>query len=182
MKPRKIKSIFFLNRQNLLFWGLHENRLVTGSVLAVLGCVERWLGEQKVVVFGLGAQIFEDTLLQEALHQVPVFDDAVPHRILKNKNKNWFTLKKHNSCETLFSVLFMCQVVFFTSIENTAEFRRMSIVTQMIATTLGKVWVVFIDMTWINWFKIGIQSIGRIFQLCWQVQRKASFEEPCAPK
>lgn len=55
-------------------------------VFAILGRVEWRFGEQEVMVAGLGAEILEDALLQEALHQVPIFDDTVSNGILKDNN------------------------------------------------------------------------------------------------
>lgn len=56
-----------------------------GRVLAVLGRVERRFREQEVMIARLGAQILEDALLEETLHQVPVFDDSMTYRILKQR-------------------------------------------------------------------------------------------------
>ena len=38
------------------------------SILAVLGCVQRWFCEEKIVVLWLCPQILEDALLPESLH------------------------------------------------------------------------------------------------------------------
>uniref|UniRef100_A0A1I8GGM3 ANK_REP_REGION domain-containing protein n=1 Tax=Macrostomum lignano TaxID=282301 RepID=A0A1I8GGM3_9PLAT len=53
-----------------------------GGVLPVLRGVQWWLSQQEVVIFRLGAQVLEDGLLVEALHQVPVVHLAVPDRPL----------------------------------------------------------------------------------------------------
>lgn len=52
-------------------------------VLAVLRRVEWRLGEQEVVVLRLRAQVLEDGLLPEPLHQVPVLHNAMPDRPLQ---------------------------------------------------------------------------------------------------
>ena len=57
------------------------------GVLAVLGRVQGWLRQQKVVVFRLAPQVLEDALLHELLHQVPIFHHAMPNRVLKIENK-----------------------------------------------------------------------------------------------
>ena len=54
--------------------GLEED---LGEVLTVLGGVERRLGEEEVVVLGLGAEVLEDGLLPVLLHVGPVVDLAV---------------------------------------------------------------------------------------------------------
>jgi hypothetical protein len=43
-----------------------------GSVLTGFRRVERWLGEEEVVVFGFYAEVFEDGVLPETFHQVLV--------------------------------------------------------------------------------------------------------------
>ncbi len=56
-----------------------------GRVLAVLRRVEWGLRQKEVVVLGLRAQVLEDALLHELLHQVPVLHHAVTHRVLKRE-------------------------------------------------------------------------------------------------
>lgn len=52
--------------------------------MPVLGSLAEGLKtyQQKVVVLRLGPQVLKDDLLHEALHQVPVFHDAVADRPL----------------------------------------------------------------------------------------------------
>jgi hypothetical protein len=53
-----------------------------GRVFTVLGSVEWRLCEQKEVVLGLGAQVHENALFPQTLHQRPVLDLTVLHRIV----------------------------------------------------------------------------------------------------
>lgn len=56
-----------------------------GRILAIFGRVERWFREQEMMIARLSAQVLEDALLEESLHQVPIFDYSVPNGILKDK-------------------------------------------------------------------------------------------------
>lgn len=51
-------------------------------VLSVLWRVERRLCEQEEVVLWLSSEVLEDTLLPEALHQIPVLDYAMTDGVL----------------------------------------------------------------------------------------------------
>lgn len=58
--------------------GLKED---LSEVLTVLGGVERRLGEEEVVVLGLGTEVLEDCLLPVLLHVGPVVDLTVTDRV-----------------------------------------------------------------------------------------------------
>ena len=53
-----------------------------GRVLSVLWCVEWRLSQQEVVVLRLSAEVLEDALLPEPLHEVPVLHNSVTDGVL----------------------------------------------------------------------------------------------------
>ena len=53
-----------------------------GGCLTIFRRVERWLGQHEIVFFRLRTQVLENTLLPEALHQVPIFHHSMTDRLV----------------------------------------------------------------------------------------------------
>ena len=51
-------------------------------VFPIFRRVERRFGEEEMMIFGLGSEVLEYTLLQETLHEIPIFHYSVPNWVL----------------------------------------------------------------------------------------------------
>jgi hypothetical protein len=67
------------------FSNLQSRCVLTCSVFTVLWGVERWLCKQEIVILRFCTKILKDTLLEKPLHEVPVFNQTMSHRILEKK-------------------------------------------------------------------------------------------------
>jgi hypothetical protein len=66
---------------------LQKRYILTCSVFTVLWCVERWFCKQEIVIFWLCTKILKYALLKKSLHEVPIFNQTMSHRVLENKSR-----------------------------------------------------------------------------------------------
>jgi hypothetical protein len=58
---------------------------LTCSVFTVLWGVERWFCKQEIVILRLCTKILKNALLKKPLHEVPILNQTMAHRILEKK-------------------------------------------------------------------------------------------------
>jgi hypothetical protein len=77
--PTVIQEVSNLQRH------MQRRYILTCSVFTILWCVERWLCKQEIVIFWLCTKILKYALLKKPLHEVPIFNQTMSHRVLENK-------------------------------------------------------------------------------------------------